>query len=237
MPCLALSAVVALLLASCAEAAMPTIRLRVNKTRIGMGRSIELRAQATLPGGREHVRVTLTAPPQPFDRPVVLQLEGWAQIGGGAVVRPAGPAEDMMQAFAYRHLVPSQAFMVSVTGARRFAPTVALVGRGPVRIPAGGTARIQVATSGRPLLGATVRLALSEPPDGVTLQEVTPAPGGLALVVRADTKAAQIGYADNLIVEAFAEFEAKRQGGTAAAGKQQLSLGVLPAIPFEIVRP
>jgi hypothetical protein len=32
-------------------------------------------------------------------------MEGRAKIRGGDIVRPAVPAEDMMQAFAYHHLV------------------------------------------------------------------------------------------------------------------------------------
>ena len=46
--------------------------------------------------------------------PVNLVLEGRATIEGREVVRPAVPAEDMMQAFFYRHLVPAQELKVMV---------------------------------------------------------------------------------------------------------------------------
>ena len=45
---------------------------------------------------------------------VDLRLEGRATIGGQEVVRPVVPAEDMMQAFAYWHLVPSQELVAAV---------------------------------------------------------------------------------------------------------------------------
>jgi hypothetical protein len=47
----ALLAVAALALASSAEGAAPSVRLRVNKPRVGMGRAVELRARATFPDG------------------------------------------------------------------------------------------------------------------------------------------------------------------------------------------
>lgn len=80
-----------------------------------------------LSGTNEQVRVTLSVPGVPPKEPVSLSLEGRATVQGQSLVRPAVPAEDMMQAFAYRHLVPAQELMVAVTsratagGARGFA--------------------------------------------------------------------------------------------------------------------
>jgi hypothetical protein len=70
----------------------------------------------------------------------------------------------------------------------------------------------------------------------VTLQEVKVAPGGLAFLLKADGDAPQAGFADNLIVEAFIEVEGKTQSGRPPTGKRRVSFGVLPAIPFEIVK-
>ncbi len=61
-----------------------------------------------MPADQDQVRLTLTAPPTPPRTPVELRLEGRAMIGGREVVRPAVPAEDMMQAFSYHHLVPGK---------------------------------------------------------------------------------------------------------------------------------
>ena len=58
---------------------------------------------ATIPAGRDHIRMTLTAPRKPHDGPVAVKIEGRAEIDGETVRQPAIPAEDMMQAFLYRH--------------------------------------------------------------------------------------------------------------------------------------
>jgi hypothetical protein len=71
-------------------------------------------------GTNDQVRLTLTVPFMPQKEPVSLGLAGRAIIEGDAVIRAAVPAEDMMQAFAYRHLVPSESLEVAVVGRARF---------------------------------------------------------------------------------------------------------------------
>jgi hypothetical protein len=186
-----------------------------------------------IPAGSDQVRMTLTAGWEPLDRPTVLQLEGRAWIDGKRVSRPAVPSEDMMQAFLYRHLAPSQQLMVASRSRPPGLPA-ALAGRGPVRIPAGGTALVRTRTPQHPRL-REVEYELSDPPEGVTLRDVRFVPGGLALRLEADGETVQAGLADNLIVEAFVEMEGGGRGGGAPGQKRRVSLGVLPAIPFEIV--
>ncbi|MBI3912104.1 MAG: PPC domain-containing protein, partial [Armatimonadetes bacterium] len=188
-----------------------------------------------VPSGRDSVRITLAAPPRQIDGPVALQLEARARIGGTMVVRPVVPADDMMQAFAYRHLVPARELLVAIGGAARYAPPIGLADAGPVRIPVGGTAQVRVNAPRRPALSA-IRLELFEPPKGVILEDVTVEPDGLTLVLKADAGAPKAGYADNLIVEAFTEMAGGPQNGRAANRGRRLSLGVLPAIPFEIIQ-
>jgi len=193
-------------------------------------------AGGRIPKGRDRVHMTLTASGKRLEEPVVLQLEGRAAIGGQTVSRPVVPAEDMMQAFAYRHLVPSRELMVAVRRAQYPAPPAELAGGGPVRIPAGGATQVRINIPRRPALLQNIQLALSDPPKGVTLQDVTVLPGGLTFALKADGAAARAGFADNLIVEAFTEMAGRGPAGKAAAQRQRVSLGVLPAIPFEIVQ-
>jgi len=185
--------------------------------------------------GSERVRMTLTAPAKAPDEPVALQLEGRARIGGQTVSRPVVPSEDMMQAFLYRHLVPSQELLVSVQKSKWRVPAVKLAGRGPVRIPVGGTAQVLMKTPRRTIL-KEMQLQLDEPPEGVSLQGVRVVPQGLAFRLKADKDAMQSGFADNLIVEAFREFTPKQQKGKPAPQKRRVSMGVFPAIPIEIVQ-
>jgi hypothetical protein len=68
-----------------------------------------------VPAKQDTARITLSVPPSFPNTPVNLSLEGRATIAGGQVVRPVVPAEDMMQAFAYRHLVPVEELKVTVS--------------------------------------------------------------------------------------------------------------------------
>lgn len=189
---------------------------------------------ARIPKGRDKVRMTLTAPLRGrFDQPVALNLEGRAQIGGKTVTRPAVPAQNMMQAFAYQHLVPSEQLMVAVKPGGRGSPSLDISDGDRVRIPAGGSTKVAFSMSNR-VPTAQVRLELSDPPAGVSLQEQSLTSDGFTAVVKADDK--HIGYTDNLILEMFTEVDAKNKKGGPAQKKRQ-SLGVLPAVPFEIVRP
>ena len=187
-----------------------------------------------IPAGRDCVRMTLTSPPKAPDQPIALQLKGRARIGGQTVSHPAVPADDMMQAFLYRHLVPSQELLVSVQKAKWRVPPVELIGDGPIRIPAGGSVQVRIKTRKRPIL-KEMQLKLSEPPEGITLHDVTIVPEGIAFRLKADKDAMQIGFTDNLIVEAFREFTPKQQEGKSAPQKRRVSMGFFPAIPIEVV--
>jgi hypothetical protein len=189
---------------------------------------------ARIPAGSDHVRVTLLAPLKIPDQPVAIHLEGRANITGQVVTHSAVPSEDMMQAFLYRHLVSSQELLVSVSKARFPISPVELDGNGIVRIPVGGQARVLVKTVKHPIL-QEIRLALDEPPEGVSLQDVTIVTEGIAFNLKADVKTVKSGFADNLIVEVFREFIPSQQEGKPAPQIQRNSIGFLPAIPIEIV--
>jgi hypothetical protein len=68
----------------------------------------------SVPANQEKGTLTLSVPPSVAKDPINLSLEGRATIEGQQVIRPVVPAEDMMQAFAYRHLVPAQELKVIV---------------------------------------------------------------------------------------------------------------------------
>ncbi len=190
---------------------------------------------ARIPAGRDSVRITLTVPAKASDQPVALQLEGRARIDGKLLSHPVVPADDVMQAFLYRHLVPAQELLVSVQKARWGAPPVELVGDSPVRIPIGGTAQVRLKTRRSRIL-KQMQLRLNEPPEGLTLHDVTVVSEGLAFILKADKDVVQSGFADNLIVEVFREVTPKRKDGKPATQKRRYSMGVFPAIPIEIVQ-
>jgi hypothetical protein len=180
--------------------------------------------------------MTLTAPAKAPGSPVALHFEGSAAIGGETVRRPLVPAEDMMQAFIYQHLVPSQELMVEVKGGGRPGFGVRLAEDRPVRIPLGGTARVRVNVPPSPRL-QEVQLLLRDPPKGVVLEDALIVRDGLLLTLADRGDSLKAGYADNLIVEAFIEASSGAENAKGAQKVRRVALGVLPAIPIEIVEP
>lgn len=186
---------------------------------------------ATIPEGCDRIRVTLTAAARPTAEPVPIAIEGLARVSGGVVRHVAAPADDMMQAFIYRHLTPSQELLVHVMGSRWKGKPVALSGMTPVRVPSGGSAEVRVTTPPFPEMG-DIQLALVDPPPGISLGDITAQADGLSFALNADNTA-KAGAADNMIVEAYLNPSVEADGK--AKRKQRTSLGVLPAIPIRVV--
>ena len=183
---------------------------------------------ATIPAGQSSVRLTLNAPTR-RDQPFSLELEGQAQIGGKAVHHIAIPAEDMMQAFAYHHLVAQTEWMVRILPAAPARLPARAGASTSVRLPPGGSTSIPLLVP--PRIADQVLLALNAPPEGVSIESVTPTRDGVTVVLHADAKI-KPGIRGNLILDAFIERPAPAAGPTA---KRRQLLGTLPAIPFEIV--
>lgn len=191
---------------------------------------------ARIPAGQEQVRITLAAPASGKKELHHLELEGRATVGGQEIRRSAVPAEDMMQAFAYRHLVPAGELQVATLGAGRFRSAVKILDPTPVKIPLGGTARVRFSLVSGTVFGK-VSLELSEPPDGIAIQSVTPVRDGTELVLECNAAQVKAGQMGNLIVNASAPRLLGGGSSKAAPNRRATPLGTLPAIPFEIVPP
>jgi hypothetical protein len=177
-----------------------------------------------IPGSAESVRLTLTMPSRP-EGPLHLALEGRATIAGRDVRRTAVPAEDMMQAFYYHHLVPAQDWLADVTGTPRPSARAAfqLETENAIHLPRGGTTSVRVLLNA-PRLADTLHLELNQPPDGIAIQAVETVRDGVAITLRTDAAKIKAGMKGNLIVDAYIERPANRRA----------PFGTLPAIPFEI---
>jgi len=189
-----------------------------------------------IPAGRDETRATLTVPLQPLGEPLRLTLEARASVDGREVTKAVTPSEDMMQAFAYRHLVPEQDLMVLIRRGLALRSPIRISGA-PLRIPAGGSARFeaQVPVPPNSQLGP-LQYELSESPEGITLRAAAGASNAANLTIECDASKAKPGLRGNLIVEISAERTPPPNAkAPAAAARQRVSLGTLPAIPFEIV--
>jgi len=200
-----------------------------------------------LPAGRDKVRVTLLVPPVLPDEHISLGVEGRAIIGGQEVVRTAVPADDMMQAFAYKHLVPAEDLEVvfwdwqtppvskaPATNAPRppYRSPIAILGDQPVKIPAGGTVELRVTIPARE---GEIQVELSDPPEGITIDSVSRFDKGAAILLRADAEKAKPGLKGNLIANASQQRTITDSNGKTR--EYRAVLGTLPAIPFEVVKP
>lgn len=191
----------------------------------------------SVPAGQDSVRVTLTAPPMPLKEPRSLGVEGLSMIQGNLVRRRAVPAEDMMQAFAFRHLVPAQDLKVSATRRGPFRAPPAIIGNLPVKILAGEAFRIDVRiTFPTSSVLENFRFELTDPPEGISLDKAEPSEEGYELELRCDAARARPGLIGNLVIHILADRIPPAVTGKPQPGSRRVSLGTLPAVPFEIIR-
>ncbi|MHB0959549.1 MAG: peptidase [Pirellulaceae bacterium] len=191
-----------------------------------------------VPADQNKVQITLTVPVEAREEPYIVQLEGRADMRGRELVRPAIPAENMMQAFIYFHLVPAEDLVVYVTGK---APPRAMVVAGQtqkspdnlLQIPAGSMVRYALSIPNRRNL-SDVGVELSEPPAGITLVRVIRESTQLVMLLAADAEMAQPGLQGNLILNVFAERTVPGRNGRPATTRR-VPVGTFPAVPFEVV--
>jgi len=190
-----------------------------------------------IPAGQDKIRLTLTVSRIPRSEPINMRLIGSAVIGGKKISRQAVPAEDMMQAFLYRHLVPARDWVLTITGERRSKINFTVLSEEPVKLIPGRTARVRIAAP-QGLLDRKLRLELSEPPKGVTIKKVHPDRRGLLVEFSVDREEAKPGEKENLIAIGSVEVTStywSRSKRKNIASKRRISLGALPAIPFELL--
>ena len=149
-----------------------------------------------------------------------------------------------MQAFADRHLVPTDDLHVGMIGRGGTRAPSSIVSSQPVRIPVGGATRVRVTLPPAYLTFEKIQFELSEPPEGIALGDVSFNQGmlqaGAEFVLEADAAKVKPGLRGNLIVTISGErapaANQKTQQAPAAV-RRRLPLGTLPAISFEIVAP
>jgi hypothetical protein len=192
---------------------------------------------ARIADGQDKAQFTVKAPLQPLDEPVALALAGHAVIAGKMVTHDATPADDLMQAFFYRHLVPAQELAVAVNGQPRpfMRDAFKIISATPVKIPMGGVARVEVsAPAGN--FSERFNLELDNPPDGISLTNVSASASGLELVFACDPEKAKLGATGNLICDVVPKNSAvtNLQKKPGAPPRRAAAVATLPAVPFAI---
>jgi len=197
-----------------------------------------------VPAGQDKVRVTVALARWLGFEPLSLCLEGRATIDGEEVVRTAVPADDMMQAFIYRHLVPAEELTLVLPGSgtpprrpddpRAFQSMWRLLVEQPIRIPVGGNVEVRAYAPWDATRGE-IQIELSDPPQGIAVEQVSCVDRTVTFVLHGDAEKIEPGLKGNLIVNGFQKrTQTNREGKTR---EFRTFLGPLPAIPFEVVEP
>lgn len=125
--------------------------------------------RALIPAGASQASVTIHAAGRRPGDILELELEGTAEIGARTVTRRAVPAEDMMQAFIYRHLVPAGDLLVMISEPDPVAVTVNLPGSGVVEARPGTRLNLDTVLERHASFKGPVQLELSDPPEWIKL--------------------------------------------------------------------
>jgi len=184
-----------------------------------------------IPSNQNEIKLTLKAPPSMLDEPATLNLDGQALIAGRTVVHTALAAEDMMQAFAYRHLVPEKEWLVDVPPQAIVRAAIKILSPTPVKLSGGGSIQIRASLPPAAQLGNVV-LELADPPDGVTMVHFSAQPiTNVTVDLKCDASKLKAGLKGNLIFNVFVERDPPAGAGPLAP-KRRVPLGSMPAIPY-----
>lgn len=195
---------------------------------------------STVPRGVDRVRMTLTVPDTPPSDPVTLRMQGAARRGtrGRAnIVRPAVPAENMMQAFIWHHLVPVENWNVVVSGkpAARM-PFQLMLPAERVVVPRGGKLRLDLLVLSKHVAADQLRIELDDPPPGITASIVTKDAEKPFIEVTTEADEVEPELRGNLLINVFSEFTPKPTEANPAPKTRRTSYGFMPAVPFEVTK-
>ncbi|MCM8766904.1 MAG: PPC domain-containing protein [Candidatus Omnitrophica bacterium] len=184
-----------------------------------------------IPKGKDKICMTITAD-QNFtylNKPVPIKIEGVSNIGGKIIKREGIPADEWMQAFAYFHLVPSSQLLIFTPRQSRFSTTQQIsLNEKNIKIQLGEMIKIDGKISNLSP-NEKITIELKNPPDGISIEDVKIENDEISIIIKADKKLKK-GTIDNLIIEVF-----KETIDDSGKKKQKASIGILPAISFEII--
>ncbi len=126
--------------------------------------------RAIIPAGADKTQVTLFAEERDVDELMGLDIEGAARIKTRDVRRPAVPADDMMQAFLWRHLVSAQELLLRVTEPLPISVKLDLPKEGIAEARPGEEIRITGKVFRQEGFKGNLRLTLSDAPEWITLK-------------------------------------------------------------------
>ncbi len=185
---------------------------------------------STIPAGKESVLMTLQKTDSKQRGIFTLKLEAAAVVDGKTVAREVIPADDTMQAFLWRHLVPATEMLAIETGRGRritqelaVRPEVVSLGN-----DTGATVSINLP---KEYYRKALKFKLKDAPRGITLKDTTYswAKQNLLLNLKCDEIPPDAADDGNLIVEIYVEQKLGNSGKI-----RLIPQGVLPAIHYQL---
>jgi len=187
-----------------------------------------------IPAGQDVIRMTVAAPQKAPFEPLTVRFEGKSQINDKTCSRIAVPADDLMQAFIYRHLVPAESQQICVLG-RGWQRLPTLATRMPVRMAPGEniTLAFSVPPTRDPSPPEPI-FELVEPPDGVSIVKTVMENGFINTILAVDPAKAKPN-AGNLILSFATQKQVPGVDGKPAT-MRKTSVGIVHAVSYEITR-
>lgn len=197
-----------------------------------------------LPAGADLVHCTLQIPRTSGGDVARLELQGEATVKGLRRTEVAVPAENMMQAFIWYHLVPAEDWNIVISGPAGGRPPIDFPAYDPasarvlprLKLPAGQSTVVMGRVIQKNVPAQDVRLELREPPPGVSIEKVEARGEVLEVSVRVDAEKAVLGHSGNLILQAFSETTPPPTEENTSPEPQRRFLSDLPALPYEVVK-
>ncbi len=190
----------------------------------------------TIPGNADRVTMTLSLPSEAPKGPIVLEMAGRGRAHGSStwIVRPAVPAENMMQAFARTHLIPVEDWTVIVSGTPNPKPPFDIAVAGPrIALPRGGEVYLPVRAAAENINLNELHVELTEP-RGVTADIISDGMGSFAIQLVTDPEKTVSGQRGNLIFNAHRIVTPEKTKENPNPKPRRTNYGSFPAVPFEI---
>jgi hypothetical protein len=151
------------------------------------------------------------------------------------ITKPAVPAENMMQAFIWYHLVPVERWNV-VVSRRRGAkmPFQVVTPQGRLTLSRGGETILPLLPQAKGMDADQLHVQLNEPPEGIEASIITDDMGSFAIQISTSSEEVEPGLRGNLLISVYREYTPEPTESNPAPRARRTDYGFLPAIPYEV---
>ncbi|HAI13927.1 MAG TPA: hypothetical protein DCM28_19645 [Phycisphaerales bacterium] len=180
---------------------------------------------ANIPKGQDVVRLTITAPDQLEGTLLTPSLTGCATIDKQTITRIADPAQEVMQAFIYKHRPTTEELLLAVAEPKYFTVSLADPQLPVLEIPVGGEVEVTFNLKREDKNKRAVRLVGYNPAKGISVRPTTIKPGETSGTIKISAiKWAKPGLETNIIIH-----------GEMKQGKKQRIDIPAPAVTVRVV--